>query len=226
MDYSKRPIITIKNISKTYDVGGTVVKALDNISFEISKSNFLMITGRNGSGKSTLLHQLGLLDYSDSGEIIIDGQDVNKLPEKERAKLRLRKIGYIFQEYALIAELSALENVMLPAMMLEKTSTVKKRAEEFLALVSLKQKAYRLPTQLSGGEQQKVAIARALINHPSIIFADEPTANLDSKSSKDLLNIFQKLNQEENHTIVMVTHEEEELAFASRVIKLIDGRIA
>ncbi len=139
-----------------------------------------MITGRNGSGKSTLMHQLGLLDRPDSGQIYLNGDEVTTLPEKRRSELRLRSLGYIFQEFALISELTAAENVMLPAMMIEKTSSSRKRAVELLNMVDLEGREDHLPTQLSGGEQQKVAIARALINNPVVVFADEPTANLDS----------------------------------------------
>lgn len=219
-------VIKANNLIKTYHSGTNNVKALDNVSLEISAGEFLMITGRNGSGKSTLLHQLALLDEYDSGEITIDNQKTSHLSETKRMDLRLRELGYIFQEYALIGELSVLENVMLPAMMLGSSKEAKAKAYGLLEKVDLKEKCYRLPSELSGGEQQRVAIARSLINNPKIIFADEPTANLDSISSKKVLEIFKSLNEKDNITIVMVTHEPEELAYASRHIQLADGRIA
>ena len=222
---NKDCIIRIENISRLYDSGGLTVKAVDNISFEVISGDFIMITGRNGSGKSTLLHQLALLDLPDKGEIYIEGNKTTHLHEKKRMDFRLNRLGYIFQEYALIAELSALENVMLPAMMLEPYQKAKKRTKEMLNKIGLKNKSKRLPSQLSGGEQQKVAIARALINHPKIIFADKPTANLDTTASKDVLEIFKSLNEKEGITIVMITHEPEELVYANRTIQLSDGKL-
>lgn len=222
-EYSK--IITVKNITKVYKLGEVKVPALNGVSLDINKGDFLIITGRNGSGKTTLLRQLGLLDRPDTGEIYLNNREVTKMPERQRLQLRLRYLGYIFQEYALIAELTALENVCLPAMMLEHTKTAKKRAAELLAKVSLEKKMKNLPRQLSGGEQQKVAIARALINNPEVIFADEPTANLDTMAANDVISVFKRLNKEENHTIVMITHEPEETVHANRIIKLQDGRI-
>ena len=218
-------IVQAKKITKIYHSGGVKFRALNDINLGVDIGEFLMITGRNGSGKSTLLHQLALLDFPDEGEIIIEGKQTTHLPDKKRTDFRLLRLGYIFQEYALIAELTALENVMLPAMMLNSTKMAKKKAVELLNKVELKDKFNRLPSQLSGGEQQKVAIARALINNPQIIFADEPTANLDSIASKEVLNIFKSLNEKEGITIVMVTHEPEELDYSSRIIHLSDGRI-
>ena len=221
----KKYVIEAKKISKVYRSGKTKTPALREVSFGVVAGEFLMITGRNGSGKSTLLHQLALLDDIDSGEIFIEDENVTHLLEKNKINLRLARLGYIFQEYALIAELTALENVMLPAMMLEASKTAKKKAIALLNKVGLDEKYNRLPYELSGGEQQKVAIARALINNPKIIFADEPTANLDTVASKDVLNIFKSLNEKEAITIIMVTHEPEELKYASRIIKISDGRI-
>lgn len=219
-------IVVVDNIFKTYSLGETKVQALNGVSLTIDESDFFIITGRNGSGKSTLLHQLGLLDLPDSGCIYLHGQEVTTISEKERTKLRLNYLGYVFQEYALIAELTALENVMLPAMMLESPRTCRQRAVELLAKVGLERQIHHLPTQLSGGEQQKVAIARALINDPAVLFADEPTANLDSIAAIEVLDIFQELNRDHRHTIVMITHEQEETVYASHIIKLSDGRLA
>jgi putative ABC transport system ATP-binding protein len=218
-------ILEAKNLKKNYQSGASVVKALNDISVSVKKGEFLMIIGKNGSGKSTFLHQLALLDKPDFGEIYIENQKVTNLAEKEKSKLRLNKLGYIFQEYALITELSVLENVMLPAMMIGTTKNAKERAKQLLKKIGLINKSNRLPSQLSGGEQQKVAIARSLINSPKIIFADEPTANLDTNASKEILNIFKNLNQKDNITIIMVTHEMDELKYASRKIKLSDGKL-
>ena len=221
----KKKTIIVKNIVKTYSAGENKVVALDNVSLEIITSDFLIIKGRNGSGKSTLLRQLGLLDHPNSGTIFFQDSDVTKMKERERIKLRLNNIGYIFQEYALISELTALENVMLPALMLQKKKQCQPRAMELLKKVGLEKRMRSLPNQLSGGEKQKVAIARALINDPAIIFADEPTANLDTVAANSVMDILKKINIEERHTIVMVTHEPEEEKYANRIITLADGKI-
>ena len=207
-------------------MGAVKINALCEVSFDVNKGDFLIIRGRNGSGKSTLLRQIGLLDRPNSGKIFLDSQEVTHMKEDERRKYRLQKIGYIFQEYALIEELSALENVMLPAMMLGPTSVCRDRAKKLIQKFGLQKRMNNLPQQLSGGEQQKVAIARALINDPIIIFADEPTANLDTIAAHDVLNIFKSLNEEEDHhTIVMITHEPEEEKYANRIITLSDGKL-
>ena len=218
-------IIKAEKISKIYHSGGADINALIGVSLTIESGEFIMITGRNGSGKSTLLHQLALLDLPNSGDVIISGKKTSDLNEGLRMDFRLSSLGYIFQEYALIAELTAIENVMLPAMMLESSKSAKTKAAKLLDMVGLANKHNRLPSQLSGGEQQKVAIARSLINSPQIIFADEPTANLDTIAAKEILNIFKTLNEKDGITIVMVTHEPEELEYASRLINLSDGRL-
>jgi putative ABC transport system ATP-binding protein len=220
----KEVLIKIKNVEKTYSTGEVAVRALLGVSFEIFLGDFLIIVGRNGSGKSTLLRQIGLLDTPDAGEIIINNQNVVKISDKERSEIRLKKIGYVFQDYALMSDLTAIENVMLPAMMLERTADARKMATRLIEKVGLKDRSNNLPNQLSGGEQQKVAIARALVNNPEIIIADEPTANLDLKAAREVIEIFKNLNRE-GHTIVMVTHEEDEERSASRIIELIDGQI-
>jgi putative ABC transport system ATP-binding protein len=220
-----QPIITVNNISNCYKMGEVKVQALSEVSLDIHQGDFLIITGRNGSGKSTLLHQLGLLDKPDTGKIHFDTTEVTHLNERKRTNFRLRNLGYIFQEYALIEELSALENVILPAMMIGDSKSAAKRGVKLLSDVGLESKMNRLPSQLSGGEQQRVAIARALINNPKVLLADEPTANLDTAASKYILNVFKKLNHDEQHTIVMITHEPDEEKYANRLIKLDDGRI-
>lgn len=224
-------LIQIKNLSKTYQTGDVKTPALKNISFDIHRGDFLIITGRNGSGKSTFMHQVAMLDTPTSGEIWLDLEDlleetidIVKLPEKKRIELRLKEIGYVFQEYALIAELTALENVMLPRLMYHSEKEARRKATIELKKVGLSGKANRLPSQLSGGEQQRVAIARALVNNPRIIFADEPTANLDSIASKQILDTFKQINQR-GMTIVMISHEPEELKYANRQIVFADGEI-
>jgi putative ABC transport system ATP-binding protein len=220
------PIISVENIEKNYDLGDVKVKALRGVTLTINRGDFLCITGRNGSGKSTLLHQLGLLDLPTAGKIYLDHQEVVKMSERQRSYLRLTYLGYIFQEYALVPELTAIENVMLPAMMQSSIKDSRKKAEELLRKVGLEKKSHHLPKQCSGGEQQKIAIARALVNNPEIIFADEPTASLDSVVSKDIINIFKKLNHDDGSTVIMITHEDEETRFANKIIKLSDGKIA
>jgi len=219
-------IISVQDITKTYHLGDNIkVKALRGVSLDIHRGDFLCITGRNGSGKSTFLHQLGLLDLPSSGKILLNDHEITAMSERERSNLRLTYLGYIFQEYALVPELTALENVMLPSMMNNSTKVSKEKAQELLVKVGLEGKTNHLPKQCSGGEQQKIAIARALVNDPQILFADEPTASLDSSVSKDILSIFKKLNKEDGHTVIMITHEEEETKYANRIIELKDGRI-
>jgi len=225
MFMNKQTVICAKNIVKDYEVGGNTNRALNGVDLEITKGEFLMITGRNGSGKSTLLHLMALLDDLTSGTVTIGDERVSDLNERDKSRLRLSELGYIFQEYALIQELTALENVMLPSMMTNSLKDAKQKAEELLKKVDLYHKENRLPAQLSGGEQQRVAIARSLVNNPRIIFADEPTANLDSFASKEVLELFKKLNSEDDMTIIMVTHEPEELAYATRVVNLEDGKL-
>ncbi len=216
-------MIKVINLIKTYP-GRIPTLALKGVSFEIKDGEFVAIMGRSGSGKSTLLHQLGLLDNPTDGEILVDNTNILKLSDSEKTSYRLRELGYVFQEYALIAELTALENVYLPALALEGNHD-KKRAKEMLEVVGLGERFDHYPNELSGGEQQRVAIARALINKPKILFADEPCANLDSISSKVVLELFRKLNKELGQTIVMVTHEPEDEKFVDRVIWMKDGLI-
>jgi len=181
-------MIKVENLVRTYP-GKIPTPALKGVSFEVRDGEFIAIMGRSGSGKSTLLHQMGLIDTPTSGKIFIDGADVALLTDTQKTEYRLRHLGYVFQEYALIAEMSALENVMLPAMALEGNHD-RERSLELLDLVGLKDRAHHYPNELSGGEQQRVAIARSLINNPKIVFADEPTANLDTISSEIVLDLF------------------------------------
>jgi len=218
-------IIEVKNLKKIY--GGAVpTQALKDINFGVKKGEFIALMGRSGSGKSTLLHQLGLLDKPTAGKVLIDGVDVVLFSERQKSKFRLEKLGYVFQSYALLPELTALESVYLPLMLsnIRKKEYLKK-ASEMLERVGLGDKLHHLPGEMSGGEQQRVAIARALVNNPMILFADEPTANLDSESSKVVLELFKKLNREIGQTIIMVTHESDDKKYVDRVISLKDGFI-
>lgn len=216
-------MIKVQNLKKIYQ-GKVPTYALNGVSFEIGKGEFVALMGRSGSGKSTLLHQLGLIDTPTEGEVIIDGTDVLSFSEEQKTRFRLDSLGYIFQEYALIAEFTALENVYLPAMALEGNHD-KEQAMELLRLVGLGERLDHYPSELSGGEQQRVAIARSLVNNPKVLFADEPTANLDTVSAATVLELFQKLNRELNQTILMVTHEPEDKKYVNRVIWLKDGLI-
>jgi putative ABC transport system ATP-binding protein len=221
------PILEIKGLSRIYGMGEVKVKALNKVSFDIKRREFVAIMGKSGSGKSTLLHQLGLLDTPTSGEIIFDGKNILEQSESRKARFRLSKFGYVFQEYALLPELSALENVYLPAMALgRKKEEYMKAGTEVLEQVGLGTRLHHRPREMSGGEQQRVAIARALINKPDILFADEPTANLDSISSKQVIELFQKLNKETGLTILMVTHEPDDMKYVSTVVWLKDGELA
>lgn len=219
-------MITVKNLTKKFQMGETELIALNNLSFEIPTGQFLAITGRSGAGKSTLLYNISLLDVATSGQEIIDGKDIVELSDKDRILYRRDNFGFIFQDYALLPTLTAKENVILSMLMqgIDK-QTAEKKAEEALGKVELGDRVDNLPNQLSGGQQQRVSIARSIVHKPKILFADEPTANLDSESSKTILNIFLRLNKDENLTIVMVTHEKDYAKLADRDIELFDGKI-
>jgi putative ABC transport system ATP-binding protein len=216
-------MIKVKNLIKTYP-GDVPTQALKGVALEIAEGEFVALMGRSGSGKSTLLHQLGLLDTPTSGDVLVNGVDVLKLSDTERTRFRLQHLGYVFQEYALIVEFTALENVYFPAMAFGDTSA-RKRAAHLLDLVGLGDRMNHYPSEMSGGEQQRVAIARSLINNPKVLFADEPTANLDTVSSEVVFKLFQKLNKELKQTILLVTHEPEDKKYVDRVIWLKDGLI-
>lgn len=216
----------IQQLTKIYHMGKVRVRALDGVSFTVADGDMVAIMGRSGSGKSTLLRQLGLLDRPTSGRIIFDGKEVTRLAEGERAGLRLKCLGYVFQEYALLGELTAHQNVYLPGMMLsERRINYRERAKELLELVGLGARTRHYPKELSGGEQQRVAIARALINNPKVLFADEPCANLDTISSRMVMETLVRLNREMNLTIVFVSHDPEDKKYARSLIMLSDGRI-
>lgn len=217
--------IEVKNLKKTYP-GRVPTHALKGVTFDIKEGEFVAIMGKSGGGKSTLLHQLGLLDTPTEGTLLINNIEVSKLNDHEKTLFRLQRLGYVFQEYALILELTALENVLLPAFALNGSQqSYKERAIDMLDKVGLKERVDHRPYELSGGEQQRVAIARALINNPKILFADEPMANLDTNSSRQILELFQKLNKELKQTIVMVTHEPDDQKYVDKVIWIKDGLI-
>jgi putative ABC transport system ATP-binding protein len=216
-------VIEVNNLHKVYGHGAAATHALKGIDVRVVSGEFVAIMGRSGSGKSTLLRILGLLDVPTQGKIFIESRDVLKLSEGEKAGFRLEKLGYIFQEYSLLPEMTVLENVYLPALCLGKENGYKKRATELLEVVGLEERLRHYPNEVSGGEQQRAAIARALINKPKILFADEPTASLDISSAKIVLELFQKLNREMGQTIVMVTHEPDDEKYVDRVIWLTDG---
>ncbi len=218
-------MITVENLVKTY-AGEVPTPALKGVSFDIKEGEFVAIMGRSGSGKSTLLHQLALIDTPTSGKMSIDGIDVTTLSDEEKTRFRLEKLGYVFQEYALITEFTARENVWMPALVYGKQPDhCWLHAAQLLEKVGLGERLNHYSNELSGGEQQRVAVARSLINYPKVLFADEPTANLDTASSKTVLELFKKLNKEIKQTIVMVTHEPDDRHYVDRVIWLGDGLI-
>jgi len=220
-------MIITKDLRKIYPMGAIDVKALDGVDIDIEKGEFVGIMGPSGSGKSTLMHLLGILDHPTSGKVTIDGIDIGKLTDYEKTLFRLYKLGYVFQDYALVPELTVSENVCLPAMLRRDRTpeqfTVATR--EILKEIGLWDRKDHVPSELSGGQQQRVAIARAMVNHPDILFADEPCANLDTENSQTVLNLFAKINEEKSQTIVMVSHEEWHMKYFHRVIRLRDGKI-
>lgn len=218
-------LLKLSNVEKVYRMDGISIKALDGISLMIREGEFVAITGASGSGKSTLMHIIGCLDTPTNGEVFLDGQKVSDFSERQLAVVRNQKIGFVFQQFNLLARTSALENVALPLIysdLLE--SKIEEKAKEALSRVGLSDRLHHHPNQLSGGQQQKVAIARALVTNPSLILADEPTGNLDSKSGQEILKVFQQLNQQGN-TIIFVTHDQQVAANAQRIIKIKDGKI-
>ena len=218
-------IITVDNINKTYKNGSLELQVLKNISFKVDKGEFLAIMGSSGSGKSTMMNILGCLDNQYEGRYILDGIDISKSTENELSEIRNKKIGFIFQSFNLLPRLTALENVELPLVYSSIPKEERhKRANELLEMVGLKERTHPRPNELSGGQRQRVAIARALANNPSIILADEPTGNLDSKSEEEIIEILQKLNKM-GKTIVIVTHEPSIGEIAERKIVFKDGEI-
>ncbi|MFH1832401.1 MAG: ABC transporter ATP-binding protein [bacterium] len=218
--------LVAKNLIKTYKMGETTVNALRGINLEIEKGEFVAITGTSGSGKSTFMHLLGCLDVPTEGEYFIDGTNVAHATRDELAGIRNKKIGFVFQKFHLLPDLTILDNVALPMLYAgHSEATARKRAAELLTMVELGNRMDHYPYQISGGQQQRVAIARSLINDPSILLADEPTGNLDSATGLVILALFKKLNEENGVTIILVTHEPSVAAKAKRIVELVDGSI-
>jgi len=218
-------MIKIKNLYKTYHSGGVDTEVLKNISFEIPGGQFIAIIGPSGAGKSTLLYQMGLLDTPSSGSILINNKEVSNLNESEETKFRLHNFGFIFQDYGLIPEFTAEENIILSALMLDMSrEEIRTYIQELGVLLEIQHVLHHVPSQLSGGEQQRVSIARAVVKRPKILFADEPTASLDTKRSREVIDILRKLNKQ-GQTIVMITHENEYAQLADRIVELRDGEI-
>ena len=220
-------MIRTENLRKIYRMGTVEVRALDGVDIHIAKGEFIGIMGPSGSGKSTLLHMLGLLDTPTEGSIFIDGIEVGRLTDYEKTMFRLYKLGYVFQDYALVPELTVMENVALPAMLRADISEKQYKAAtvDILSKIGLCDRRGHLQGELSGGQQQRVAIARAIVNKPDILFADEPCANLDTENSRMVLNLFREINKEMQQTIVMVSHEEWHNEYFDRIIRLRDGKI-
>ncbi|RLG17017.1 hypothetical protein DRN63_03435 [Nanoarchaeota archaeon] len=223
---TSKPVVELRNVWKVYGDGEVRVEALRGVNLKISEGEFIAIMGPSGSGKSTLLNMIGCLDKPTRGKVLIDGVDVSKLDERELAKIRSEKIGFIFQLFNLSPNLTALENVYL-AMLFKGVSRKEglKRAEELLEIVGMKRRMNHYPNQLSGGEMQRVAIARALANNPKIILADEPTGNLDSKSGREVMKVLEGLNKKLGTTLIVVTHDPEVAKFAEKIFIIKDGKI-
>ncbi len=221
-------VISVRDVVKTYDLGEVKVRALRGVSADVNAGEFVAVTGPSGSGKSTFMHILGCLDHPTSGQYFLDGRDVSKLSRNELAEVRNRKIGFVFQGFNLLSRTSALENVELPLLYNGaslRAAERRRRARQALATVGLGDRAHHHPNQLSGGEQQRVAIARALISNPSILLADEPTGNLDSRTSIEVMDIFQRLNMERGITVLLITHEHDIAEYGIRIIGFRDGKI-
>ncbi|HXX55893.1 MAG TPA: ABC transporter ATP-binding protein [Methanoregula sp.] len=220
-------MIVIENLRKIYRMGNVEVRALDGVTIGIEKGEFLGITGASGSGKTTLLHMLGLLDEPTSGTIEIDGMDISVLTDYEKTMFRLYKLGYVFQDYALVPDLTVFENVSLPAMLRKDRTEEQLKSDTctILQRIGMYDRRDHLPRELSGGQQQRVSIARAMVNKPDILFADEPCANLDSENSRMVLDLFREINEEMQQTIVMVSHEDWHKDYFHRIVRLKDGTV-
>jgi putative ABC transport system ATP-binding protein len=223
-------VISVRDLVKTYTVGEVTVRALRGADMDVEKGEFVAITGPSGSGKSTLMHILGCLDRPTSGKYILDGEDVSRMSRDQLAVVRNRKIGFVFQGFNLLSRTTALDNVELPLLYNSGSQKMKsaerhRRAMEALSIVGLGERFHHFPNQLSGGQRQRVAIARALVNNPSILLADEPTGNLDTRTSIEVMDIFQKLNRVRGITIILITHEPQVAEYGSRIIRFKDGRV-
>jgi putative ABC transport system ATP-binding protein len=225
---STEPLIRLEDLKKSYALGDVTVHALRGVSLEIARGSFLCVVGASGSGKSTLMNILGLLDRPTSGRYVLEGEDVSGFDKDRRAVLRNRKIGFVFQNFNLLPRTTALENVELPLLYNGRSWTPAerhRRAEGLLAAVGLGARVHHTPNQLSGGQQQRVAIARALVNEPEILLADEPTGNLDSRTSVEIMEVLQRLNREQGLTIILITHEQDIAEYGTRTVTVRDGRI-
>lgn len=218
-------IIEIRGLEKVYGEG-VEVKALDGLDLDVKKGEFLSIVGPSGSGKSTLLHMIGILDTPTKGTILIDGQDVTSMDDRQRSSARNELLGFIFQYHHLLPDFTALENVMMPLMIAgKKKDEATREAEKLLNEVGLKDRLHHFPGQLSGGQNQRVAVARALVNQPKIVIGDEPTGNLDSRSSDKVYELLRKLNREFDQTFILVTHDENMARKTDRIVRIVDGKI-
>lgn len=217
-------ILSVEGLTKIYGSGDTAVTALDHVSFTVEKGEFVAIVGASGSGKSTLMNLIGGIDEPTSGRVVIDGQELYAMNESARAIFRRRNIGMVFQFYNLVPTLTAAENIMLPYL-LDKREPEKSRLDEILALTGLSERAGHLPNALSGGQQQRVSLGRALINDPAFILADEPTGNLDSRASRDVMELLQVANRRYQQTLLLITHDEKIALMADRILTLADGRL-
>jgi putative ABC transport system ATP-binding protein len=222
------PVISVKQLVKTYVVGEIEVKALRGVNLEVQPGEFLAVTGQSGSGKSTFMHIVGCLDKPTTGQYFLDGQDVSRMSKDQLAAVRNKKIGFVFQGFNLLSRTTALDNVELPLLYGGsglKSAARHKRAMDVLTAVGLEKRADHHPNQLSGGQQQRVAIARSLINNPSILLADEPTGNLDTRTSIEVMDIFQKLNTERGITVLLITHELDIAEYGTRIVQFRDGHV-
>lgn len=220
------PLLKLENVWKSYQLGEVKLDALSGVDLEINKGHFVTLMGPSGSGKSTLLHIVGVLDLPSKGRVFLSGQDITKLTENELAQARGKQIGFVFQQFNLLMNLTAAENVMLP-MTFQGTPEAerRKRAEKLLGSLGLKDRVNHRPAELSGGERQRVAIARALANDPDVIVADEPTGNLDSSTGKEVMEIFIDLHKKEKKTIIVVTHDPNIAEYSEEIINILDGKI-
>jgi putative ABC transport system ATP-binding protein len=220
-------MIEITDLRKIYHMGNVEVRALDGVTLNIEKGEFLGIMGPSGSGKSTLLHMLGLLDLPTSGKIVIDDMDISRFTDFEKTMFRLYKLGYVFQDYALVPDLTVMENVSLPAMLRKDRTEEQTKKDSFSILqkIGLCDRRDHLPRELSGGQQQRVSLARAMVNKPDILFADEPCANLDTENSRVVLELFKEINESMHQTIVMVSHEDWHKDYFHRIVRMRDGKI-
>ena len=222
-----QPIVSLTGVRKEYNLGKTVVPALQGIDLHVAPGDFISIAGPSGSGKTTLLNLIGCVDTATSGQVIVDGHDTKDLKERQLTELRLNSIGFIFQSFNLVAVLNVFQNVEFP-LLLQKTLTAaerKARVNELLAKVGLDKHAHHRPSELSGGQRQRVAIARALVTRPKIVLADEPTANLDSKTGESILDLMKEMNRVEKTTFIFSTHDAKVMAHANSIIKIADGKV-